>query len=545
MTDDSPIWRQPQSTRRLPAPRRCALPARRSTDGTDRAIPAQAAIAVPPACRRVLIISNVADLDPEGIGVRAGDLCVHLNRARWFDELRRVPGTWHVLLVRSGRSGVGDRMWFEPPCKDGFSQVFYIYDAALRVGRAWWSRYCRDNPGQCPTTGYIAAHLAREASPHLPLVLVGFDPLRSHGSPRWRGHAWAYEADVYRRKAFRLLSPSSSRAAISDECSAGLRRFALLMASYRRPEDLQRQILAMMDQDYPPELYHVFVAAKGISEFHFRAFLLPLVQHFIDAGRLTLRRCPNRGQLSNLLDTVRGCDTSGFDLFCKIDDDDIYSRLYLRTVNAFFDTLPPGSSCVYKHLPWVLRRVDAVPHPCRSSLRCCGPTQVWPQHVMAQMWRGETDADFRREVNLRFGIDSADVSFSEDRFILGLMGERGVRDIGPFARRYATTPLVTVQFSNRSVMRGGLVDPKWRRSLRDSTGVGDEPVEDVVSVLRSSGDVETILLRGKQSLSLKTHAVGEVLENTATGLIIRWQDGLSEEFSLTNNGMYELQKNMR
>ena len=92
MTDDSPIWRQPQSTRRLPAPRRCALPARRSTDGTDRAIPAQAAIAVPPACRRVLIISNVADLDPEGIGVRAGDLCVHLNRARWFDELRRVPG---------------------------------------------------------------------------------------------------------------------------------------------------------------------------------------------------------------------------------------------------------------------------------------------------------------------------------------------------------------------------------------------------------------------------------------------------------------------
>lgn len=91
---------------------------------------------------------------------------------------------------------------------------------------------------------------------------------------------------------------------------------AACIASYKRVEDLLRQILCMMNQSYPH--LHVFAAVKGVSAETARRILLPHVQPFIDAGRVTLRLCPNRNQLTNFMDTVRGLDISSYDLLPRL-----------------------------------------------------------------------------------------------------------------------------------------------------------------------------------------------------------------------------------
>lgn len=109
---------------------------------------------------------------------------------------------------------------------------------------------------------------------------------------------------------------------------SGLAAIAACLASYRRLTDLQRQIWCMMDQSY--ENFHVFAAVKGIPETTYRKTVLPLFEHFIQEGRLTMRLFPNKNQLSNFLDTVRDLDISNYDLFAKIDDDDLYGRDYFK-----------------------------------------------------------------------------------------------------------------------------------------------------------------------------------------------------------------------
>lgn len=107
-------------------------------------------------------------------------------------------------------------------------------------------------------------------------------------------------------------------------------RIACLLPSYKRFKDLQRQIWCLMDQDTAD--FHLFVAVKGMAEADFQRLLLPQFSHFVEEGRLTLRLFPNRNQLSNLPDCVRRLDVSGFDLFAKLDDDDVYALDYLSLV---------------------------------------------------------------------------------------------------------------------------------------------------------------------------------------------------------------------
>lgn len=65
---------------------------------------------------------------------------------------------------------------------------------------------------------------------------------------------------------------------------------ALCLASYKRPEDLQRQIFSIMNQSY--DNFLLFEAVKGIPEFFINTFIIPQFQHFIDEGRLTIRCFP-------------------------------------------------------------------------------------------------------------------------------------------------------------------------------------------------------------------------------------------------------------
>jgi len=204
-----PAWLRAQSCRALPEAR-CAA-ARGELLGRAAA---GAALLAPAGTRRIVIFSNVPHFDVRAAGVRPGDHCIHINRARQFPRVADAPGVTHALVVRRGVDKVSGRtMWFDPPSTLGFLQVLHLNDGLLRRSRLWWQDYCRARPGQCPTTGFICWMLAREAAPRLPVVLAGFAPGERQGSPLWRGHAWQFEAEAYAREGALIIRPDAPPAA--------------------------------------------------------------------------------------------------------------------------------------------------------------------------------------------------------------------------------------------------------------------------------------------------------------------------------------------
>ena len=186
-----PPWLRPQSRRALPQVLRRGVAAMPSV-GAD-------GLLLPPGVRRVVIFSNVPGVAARAV-LQPGDWAVHINRARHFTAARDAPGVTHTLVVRRGKDRAGGGpIWFDPPSTAGFTQVLHVQDVPMRSRRRWWQEYCREHPGKCPTTGFICWHLAQEAAPGLPVVLVGFNPGVDCGTYRWPGHAWEYEAEVYKR----------------------------------------------------------------------------------------------------------------------------------------------------------------------------------------------------------------------------------------------------------------------------------------------------------------------------------------------------------
>lgn len=193
-----PLWLCPQSTRGLPQVRRrgAAVVPQDEPSG----------LILPPGTRRVVIFSNVPGVAARA-AVQPGDYCIHINRARHFPAVRNAPQVTHALVVRRGRdTRTGRFVWYEPPSVAGFHQVLRVQDVPMRSRRRWWQDYCRENPGKCPTTGFICWHLACEAAPGLPVVLVGFNPGADCGTYRWPGHAWGYEARVYEQERASVCS---------------------------------------------------------------------------------------------------------------------------------------------------------------------------------------------------------------------------------------------------------------------------------------------------------------------------------------------------
>lgn len=168
---------------------------------------------VPRSARRIVIFSNVTrGFDFGAIGLREGDFCVHINRAKHFREAFSVPGTSHVLLVRHGANPrTKKRIWFIPSGVDfeGFEQVAFVNDHFAAGELPAWKEYYRLNPDKHPTSGWIAAVIFRALAPRLPLILAGFDPANNHGTCMWSGHAWMYEAEYYRKHHFNAIPPRS------------------------------------------------------------------------------------------------------------------------------------------------------------------------------------------------------------------------------------------------------------------------------------------------------------------------------------------------
>ncbi len=198
---------RPQGAAELPQVTRKATAEVRQTPSQVSA-EVRAMLRVPTDARRIVIFSNVtAGFSVQDAGLRRGDFCVHINRARHLADALKVPGTRHALIVRHGQCEGNQIVWFTPSSFDGLQQVIFLSSGNPIEGMPWWREYRAATSGKVPTTGHIAARLMRELAPSTPLVLAGFDPARRHGTPQWHGHAWHYEAAHYAAQDFNLITP--------------------------------------------------------------------------------------------------------------------------------------------------------------------------------------------------------------------------------------------------------------------------------------------------------------------------------------------------
>lgn len=324
---------------------------------------------------------------------------------------------------------------------------------------------------------------------------------------------------------FFYQKPRTARADRTKLFSARERRIALCVSSYKRFEDLTRQIYALMNQSYGN--FHLFVAAKGCSEHLFRTVLLPQFREFIDAERLTLRLFPNKNQLSNFLDATRGLDVSGFELFFKIDDDDFYGKDYVKTVNDFYTELPQHYSCWFSGWGDVLYRSGGYPRLGKEFYGVFGATMVFSRQVMDALRECEKSPEYlRRALTLRGVPAETDWGFREDNLMHRLMELFGGANIADFLRKNPPeAPHVIVQKTNASVMRGGLVGGKFYAENREIYGGTEELVVEV----RHPEWSDALRVAGTRAERCGNADAADVLFFDGNALRLKW-DGWGEEF---------------
>lgn len=301
-------------------------------------------------------------------------------------------------------------------------------------------------------------------------------------------------------------------------------KMALMLSSYKRLSDLQRQIYCMLDQSY--QNFHLFVAVKGIATHIFKLILLPQFKKYIDSGKLTLRWCPNKNQMSNLLDTIRGKDIDDYDLFVKIDDDDFYSVDYLKTVNDFHNTIPKHHSSLSVGVNWCIGKGEHVEFDGmkRKDYQIFGATSCMKRPIINALINYERDPSVlpTRFASLR-DAGCEGIGFAEDHVIFHLMQHSGYSNIYSFAPTfYHCIPNLT----NASVTRGGLFSDKFAlKNLNVNTDVMN--YEYTVGIA-STEWVDTVIILGAKCTRSRVDDVGEVLMTSPEKIVISWEPGVEE-----------------
>lgn len=206
------------------------------------------------------------------------------------------------------------------------------------------------------------------------------------------------------------------------------RKFAVCMTTYKRPDAACKQIFAMLNQDYAADLYHLFVAVKGVPELYFNTYMLTLFKQFIDSGRLTLRYYPNYNQLTNFLDTIRDCDMSSYDKICVIADDALYAPNYLTCVNEFLATVHEQSSAYYAGP--IIQHFHADGYLNYLTVKSSTPFSLFvlDRIVLSDLYKGEHDSEFIESV-----IHSkAANKYKEYTFILQCCKKYGLANMYPY-----------------------------------------------------------------------------------------------------------------
>ncbi len=312
------------------------------------------------------------------------------------------------------------------------------------------------------------------------------------------------------------------------------RRMALMLASYKRPEELCRQIHSLMNQSYTQ--FHLFVAVKGVPEFFVNHFIIPQFARHIEEGRLTIRCFPNGNQLANLLDTVRGLDVSEFDLFLKIDDDDWYGPDYLKTVNAFHAHIPQHHSSYFSDMIWRLYKYDGLLSPQREMFYVFGASLVMSREVFLKVQRSEKEPDIiRRAMAFGGGCAHTRIAYMEDNFIHRLMRMYGCSNIADYLRRKKVDFFLLSQGSNASVMRGGLVPADSAQHL--DVAETDAPTEDVLYIIHAEWR-DTLRIFGETAKRVSNGDRAKVIAHTPECLELEWERWGKECFCRRADGAY-------
>lgn len=319
------------------------------------------------------------------------------------------------------------------------------------------------------------------------------------------------------------------------------RRMALCLSSYKRFEELQRQIYSMMHQSY--DNFHLFVAVKGISTYIFESILVPQFREWIDAGKLTMRWFPNKNQLSNLVDCIRGLDTTGYELFLKIDDDDFYGKDYLRTVNEFHCEIPQHHGSYYCDWGMVHHRNKGFSTIQPEYYYMFGPTLVLPREVMERLLACEETPTLICPVVARAtdGVGHQDIGFIEDNFIHKLLCEHGCSNIGPFVHKKGIKHHIIVQKANPSVTRGDLVEGTFRQT---NSAVTHNPADyEYVLGLSHREWSDAFCVFGTRGFRVGNGDAATVLAMTPELITLKWDKWGTETFARRADGSYTHQPN--
>ncbi len=314
---------------------------------------------------------------------------------------------------------------------------------------------------------------------------------------------------------------------------------ALLLSSYKRYTDLQRQIWCIMDQD-TPHPYHLFVAAKGIPESLFHSHLYPQFAHFIEQGRLTLRHYPNKNQLSNLLDTIRDLDITPYDLFAKLDDDDLYSRRYLSSLQSYHQHLPRDLGSYYSGCGYYLQSIEGFPRYMQAGYFCHGPTITMPPQVLQHLLTLEAQSGSTPQLGITIAGQyfSHGHGFTEDKLIDHINRAEHACNRATYIDMLGYHDSFCISQNAPSVMRGNYLARDFQQQ---NSHINTDPHKHEI-ILEAIHPQWGGLLRlfQNQVCHLNTQSTGELLHYDGTQLTVQWHHWGKEQFVKRDDGIFQL-----
>lgn len=169
-------------------------------------------IPIPEGPVRIILVANVARLDInlldnlEGGPLANGDIVVEFNMARHHQaildyESRHGIAPAHYLFVRNK----GRRSWNAPVSFDNFDFVYFSPRVNGLASFPWFKKYGNETNGKAPTTGFAIYRALQAIRPDAQITLFGFDPIGDQTSNHSDKHAWAYEADWYKKNKATIL----------------------------------------------------------------------------------------------------------------------------------------------------------------------------------------------------------------------------------------------------------------------------------------------------------------------------------------------------
>ncbi len=221
-------------------------------------------------------------------------------------------------------------------------------------------------------------------------------------------------------------------------------RFLLCMSSFKRPIFASGQIFRLMNQTY--QNFDISLSLKGVDEAWSRLTFEKEWQDLKKEKRLFVRYDENRGQLHNLLDTVRNIDLNKYDYFCKIDDDDWYAPTYLQTVNNALNKAD-GIDITHTTNTYILTEDISSTHFSGNFSNLSGPTMCFSRKIIQIALDIEKDPNLLQKY-LPGEADPRLFTTSEDRIL-----HHTAQNIGKEQFRTDTEPQVIFGWQYRSVMR--------------------------------------------------------------------------------------------